>query len=661
MVANHKIVCARAARAEYAGAYKGGVRDYRDARLTASVCSSWLLDRFPDSLPLAPLRQLFDVGVADMAWSGSVCQENASACSRSSNFKVMARKRPVQAEEKEIGQYDSVSIEGKNNAVVVHDGRVHRDGRTLYMVHSRYCLDRIFSEVESNARVYTEAAKPLLEAVLKGNRSTFILFGQTGTGKTHTAQGVLDGLMADIFAVEGVSVRLSCYELAGTRGGREGIFDLLAEKAAVKCLTGADGQVHVRGAVSRECASQEELSEAIAIAMAWRSSESTERNQASSRSHAIFELHLSQEADGEGGVFRIIDLAGSERNYETVQHTRSMAERGGHINYSLLMLKECARLMHRNAQRQAAGKENDAKQQHVPFRSSRLTHLLQSCFTDESHTTTVVATLSPTPVDVEHSLNTLKHVAMMRAARAWEVEGIRPSTSNPGEAHSGGNKGSLIGFSEVGSRGHGLHSTLQDARAGQLKHRAFDMVTTVGGSIQKRYDPENLKQEAFIDPRWHKEMKVKTEEADLWVLREADDEVVQVLSAWREEQWRLKKAHDLVKWDAATLTSFIRSLDLPGEVRVPSTMTGAQFRRLGQRGMAALCSDAETAAALNEALLDERAANDKAAKAHADSNARMAALAASKVHVTVPAQSTAVSAPPTPTGDEEPSAVAPEP
>mmetsp|Transcript_55054 Transcript_55054/g.128806 ORF Transcript_55054/g.128806 Transcript_55054/m.128806 type:complete len:659 (-) Transcript_55054:114-2090(-) len=653
MPANHKIVCARAARAEYAGAYKGGVRDYRDARLTASVCGSWLLQHFPDSLPLAPLRQLFDAGVADMAWTGSIGQENSSASTRSSNFKVMARKRPVQEEEKEIGQYDSVSIEGKNNAVVVHDGRVHRDGRTLYMVHSRYCLDRIFSEVESNARVYAEVAKPLLEAVLKGRRSTLIFFGQTGTGKTHTTQGVLDGLLADIFAAEGVSVKLSCYELAGTRGGREGVFDLLAEKAAVKCLTGEDGQVHVRGAVSRECSSQQELRDAIAMAMAFRSSESTERNQASSRSHAIFELHVLQGADGTGGVFRIIDLAGSERNYETLQHTRSMAERGGHINYSLLMLKECARLMHRNAQQQAAGKENDAKPQHVPFRSSRLTHLLQSCFTDEMHTTTVVATLSPTPVDVEHSLNTLKHVAMMRAARAWEVDGIRPSTSNAGDTHSGGNKGSLIGFNEVGSRGHGLHSTLQDARAGQLKHRAFDMVTTVGGTIQKRYDPENLKQEAFIDPRWHKEMKVKTEEADLWVLREADDEVVQVLSAWREEQWKLKKAHDLVKWDASTLTSFIRSLDLPGEVRVPSTMTGAQFRRLGQRGLAALCSDAETATALNEALLGERAANDKAAKAHADTNARMAALAANKAHVAVSTAISAVVPPSTDSGDAE--------
>ena len=36
--------------------------------------------------------------------------------------------------------------------------------------------------------------------------------------------------------------------MAGTRGGREAFFDLLADRAQVKCLTGEDGNVHVRGA-----------------------------------------------------------------------------------------------------------------------------------------------------------------------------------------------------------------------------------------------------------------------------------------------------------------------------------------------------------------------------------------------------------------------------
>ena len=37
-----------------------------------------------------------------------------------------------------------------------------------------------------------EAAEPLLHAALKGGRSSLIFFGQTGTGKTYTARGVLE-------------------------------------------------------------------------------------------------------------------------------------------------------------------------------------------------------------------------------------------------------------------------------------------------------------------------------------------------------------------------------------------------------------------------------------------------------------------------------------
>ena len=57
------------------------------------------------------------------------------------------------------------------------------------------------------------------------------------------------------------------------------------------------------------------------------------------------------------GLLRVLDLAGSERNFETVAHTRAMASRGATINASLLHLKDCLRIRHQNL---AGGKE------HVP-------------------------------------------------------------------------------------------------------------------------------------------------------------------------------------------------------------------------------------------------------------------------------------------------------
>ena len=54
----------------------------------------------------------------------------------------------------------------------------------------------------------------------------------------------------------------------------------------------------------------------------------------------------------------------------------------------------------------------------------------------------------------------------------------------------------------------------------QLKNfRVFHTKTQVGGSIMAKYERENMKEEHFIDPRWHQELNVKVEE-DLWVLQE---------------------------------------------------------------------------------------------------------------------------------------------
>lgn len=259
---------------------------------------------------------------------------------------------------------------------------------------------------------------------------------------------------------------------------------------------------------------------------------------------------------------------------------------------------------------------------------------------DESHQTVVIVTLSPSPTDIEHSLNSLQHVGMMRAGRPMDGRNGNAVASSTRHARASG-------FAEVDGRGHGLHSKLQDARKAQLRLHAFDMVGQVGGTIQKKYDAENLKTEAFIDPRWHREMQVEVEGTDLWVLREADDEVVQLLTAWREEQWQARKAHDMTKWDAATVQSFVASLDLPGEARLPSTMTGFQLRRLGRRGLSSLCSNEETAEVLHLALQGQKSANDELLAKQTQSNAKLTLLAHNKVHAAIsgPTQTTNSSVP----------------
>ena len=77
-------------------------------------------------------------------------------------------------------------------------------------------------------------------------------------------------------------------------------------------------------------------------------------------------------------------------------------------------------------------------------------------------------------------------------------------------------------------------------------------------SRRKTSHSENPRAEEWIDPRWHRELNVVVEE-DLWVLREADEEAVQVLTEWHEEQWESRKSHDVVRWSAPAVQALIAS------------------------------------------------------------------------------------------------------
>ena len=153
MASNHKLVCARAARQQFAGAFQQAVRDYRWAKLCAATLQG--LDAYlPDGLSFRPLSYLYDDEVARFAWEGAVIKDNQDASVRKSHFRVLARTRPLQPQEIDSKLYESLSSEDGNHSIIVHDGRVHRDGRTIYTNHSRFCLDGVFPQDASNQKVF---------------------------------------------------------------------------------------------------------------------------------------------------------------------------------------------------------------------------------------------------------------------------------------------------------------------------------------------------------------------------------------------------------------------------------------------------------------------------------------------------------------------------
>ncbi|CAE7155904.1 DSK1 [Symbiodinium pilosum] len=304
----------------------------------------------------------------------------------------VARKRPLLKFEVAAGEWDCVSVSRLFARVVCHDGRLHRTGRRLEMTHKKFILDRVYGSDVSDEEFYNQAVRPLVRS-LNGNQATIIFYGQTGTGKTHTFNACWERIGNDL---AGHSISVTFFEVLGKK-----CFDLLQQRKEVTLRSDSEERVHVRGAATLTAAASE-LPQLLEEALNLRRSEATERNPLSSRSHAICVLEI-----GDLGSIRFVDLAGSERNYETRHMTAQQHRDFAEINKSLMALKDCFRAHAKLARQRSA---------RPPYRASRLTQVLRSCFTDSHHRTLILSTLSPTATDLLHSTNSLAQVTQMSAA-----------------------------------------------------------------------------------------------------------------------------------------------------------------------------------------------------------------------------------------------------
>ena len=270
------------------------------------------------------------------------------------------------------------------------------------MQHRTYTVDRAVGEEVDNEDFVAFECEAVVARMLAGGAATLLFFGQTGTGKTYSFSGCL-GYILNVMGCRKQKLRATFYEIHG-----KDAFDLLHERKKVFLRADAQDKIHVRGARAIETSDEEELFTKLSAAMLLRSSQATERNPLSSRSHAVFLLEMVGEDGSAGGSVRLVDLAGSERNYETLKMTAADHRSSADINVSLSALKDCFVAAHGG--------------QRIPHRSHLLTRVLQDCFKFKGssgvnetalHMTTVIATLSPSPTDLLHSINTLDHAIML--------------------------------------------------------------------------------------------------------------------------------------------------------------------------------------------------------------------------------------------------------
>jgi kinesin family protein 18/19 len=275
-------------------------------------------------------------------------------------------------------------------------------------------FDRIFDENVTQAEVYEATAKPLLDNVLDGYNATVFAYGATGCGKTHTITGTVQqpGIifltMQELFEriAETTDEKVTEVSLSYLEIYNETIRDLLvpgSNKTGLMLREDANQAVSVAGLSSHRPQNVEEVMEMIMRGNELRTMSPTEANATSSRSHAVLQINVAQK-DRNANVdephtmatLSIIDLAGSERASATKNRGARLLE-GANINKSLLALGGCINALC-----------DPRKQNHVPYRNSKLTRLLKFSLGGNCKTVMIVC-VSPSSQHFDETQNTLRY------------------------------------------------------------------------------------------------------------------------------------------------------------------------------------------------------------------------------------------------------------
>ncbi|XP_062990201.1 kinesin-like protein KIF21A isoform X5 [Elgaria multicarinata webbii] len=362
-----------------------------------------------------------------------------------SSVRVAVRIRPQLAKEK---------IEGCHICTSVTPG----EPQVFLGKDKAFTFDYVFDIESQQEEIYGQCIEKLIEGCFEGYNATVFAYGQTGAGKTYTMgtgfdvnlmeeeQGIIpravkhlyrciegkkhaaikQGLPPPEFKVNAQFLELYNEEVLDLFDTTRDI-DSKNKKSNIKIHEDSAGGIYTVGVTTRTVNVEAEMMQCLKLGALSRTTASTQMNVQSSRSHAIFTVHLCQtrvcspidadnmtdnriisessqlnEFETLTAKFHFVDLAGSERLKRTGA-TGERAKEGISINCGLLALGNVI----------SALGDKSKKVTHVPYRDSKLTRLLQDSLGGNSQTV-MIACVSPSDRDFMETLNTLKYANRAR-------------------------------------------------------------------------------------------------------------------------------------------------------------------------------------------------------------------------------------------------------
>uniref|UniRef100_A0A8C0B2Y5 Kinesin-like protein n=1 Tax=Buteo japonicus TaxID=224669 RepID=A0A8C0B2Y5_9AVES len=281
----------------------------------------------------------------------------------------------------------------------------------------KFKFQKIFDQEAKQDVVFDSIAKPVAECVLAGYNGTIFAYGQTGSGKTFTITGgaerysdrgiiprtlsyIFDQLQKDSSKVYTTHVSYleiynECgYDLLDPRHEASRLEDL----PKVTIMEDPDQNIHLKNLSLQQAANEEEALNLLFLGDTNRMIAETPMNQASTRSHCIFTIHISSKEPGSATIQRsklhLVDLAGSERVAKTGVGGHLLTE-AKYINLSLHYLEQVIIAL------------AEKKRSHIPYRNSMMTSVLRDSLGGNCMTT-MIATLSIDKRNIDESIATCR-------------------------------------------------------------------------------------------------------------------------------------------------------------------------------------------------------------------------------------------------------------
>ncbi|KAJ1547994.1 hypothetical protein HK096_007739, partial [Nowakowskiella sp. JEL0078] len=293
------------------------------------------------------------------------------------------------------------------------------------------------SNFSTQETIYNDIGRELLDHSFEGYNTCIFAYGQTGSGKSYTMMGfrdevgIIPRICNELFSrlkndfgnqKENINIQHSV-EVSYMEIYNEKVRDLLnpMNKGNLRVREHPILGPYVEDLAKLVVTSYKDIEHLMDEGNKARTVASTNMNETSSRSHAVFTVILTQKRIETGNscmsqkISRIslVDLAGSERADSTGATGQRLKE-GANINKSLTTLGKVISSLAEagsNMQKRASlvsKKFASEKNTFIPYRDSILTYILKDSLGGNSKTF-MIAAISPADINYDETLSTLRY------------------------------------------------------------------------------------------------------------------------------------------------------------------------------------------------------------------------------------------------------------